>query len=444
MYSEKLQKMLEKLGISTGDSVVVEKEGMKIEGDLMPKTEAGDEDTLVVKMKSGYNAGVKFEKGVAIKKVSERKVSMDFPFANPEIKKGLPEITIIWTGGTIGSKINYQTSGVNSVAMRPAELLYYMPEIKDLANISITNLSAIMSEDLTFVEWQKMAQAVADAVNKGAKGVVIAHGTDTMHYTAAALSFMLGKISAPVIITGSQRSSDRGSSDAFLNFSGAVAAAARSNIGEVCICMHSSSSDDKLMLIRGTKARKMHASRRDAFRPINDRPIGFISHKGYQVSYASEYRKIEPGKITPKTKFEPKVAIVKAYPNSDPEIVEYYSNKGYKGIIIEATGLGHTPVGTSNPAYSWLSHVKKVIDDGLVVGITSQCIYGRVNETVYSNLRLLSKTGAVQCQDMTTETAFVKLGWLLGNYNKEKSKEMLPKNLVGEINDRINYDEFLV
>ncbi len=444
MYSDKLQKMLEKLGIGTGDTIKVESGEVKIEGELMPKTEVGDPDTVIIKMLNGYNLGIKIDKNTKITKVKSTKQLTEFPFVPLVKQKGLPEVDMIWTGGTIGSKIEYKTGAVLHSRVKPEELLYYIPEIKEIANISVDHLFGTASENLSYIEWQKIAEATADGINKGAKGVVIAHGTDTMQYTAAALSFMLGKLSAPVIMTGSQRSGDRGSSDAFFNLAGAVATAARSDIGEVCICMHASSSDDRLMLIRGVKARKMHTSRRDAFRPINDRPIGFVSKNKYEISYSSEYRKVEKGKVEAKTKFEPKVAIVKAYPNSDPEIIGYFKSKGYKGLIIEGTGLGHTPVETAKKEYSWLPHIKRAVDDGLVVGITSQTIYGRTNSNVYTPLRLLSNAGAIHCEDMSTETAYVKLGWLLGNYKADKVKELLVTNLAGEINKRITYDEFLV
>ncbi len=443
MYSTKLSKLFESKKIELGDMIKIETKNTVFEGELMPKTEAGDENTIVIKLKSGYNIGVDSE-GADVTKIASRKVQ-PFPMAKPKTGKGLPKVSVLWTGGTIGSKVDYKTGGVN-VEVKAEELFYYVPELPNTANIELKLLFSIYSEDMSYVEWQKIAEEAAKELNKGMRGIVIAHGTDTMHYTAAALSFMLGNLNAPVVLTGSQRSSDRGSSDAFLNLSAATSFAAKSDIAEVGICMHATSSDDKMSFIRGVKARKMHTSRRDAFRPINDKPIAYSNQNG-DISYTkNEYKKIGSGKekIDLKTKFDPKTALIKIYPNSDPEILEHIVGKGAKGVILEGTGLGHVPVSTTNAGKSWLPHIKKAVDGGVVIGITSQTLYGRVNENVYRNLRLISGAGAVYCEDMLPEVAYVKLGWLLGNHNQEKAKELLNKNIVGEIKKRIEFDEFLV
>jgi glutamyl-tRNA(Gln) amidotransferase subunit D len=269
-------------------------------------------------------------------------------------------------------------------------------------------------------------------------------GTDTMHYTAAALSFMLKDPSGPVVITGAQRSSDRGSSDAFFNLSCAVKIAAESDVAELGICMHDSSSDDRCALIRGTKARKMHTSRRDAFRPINDRPIAYVD-SSLSIRYTNSYRKVGASrkKTEAVTGFEPKVALIKSHPNFDPAIIDIYVEKGFKGIIIEGTGLGHVPASSVHKEYLWLDHLKRAIESGLVVGMTSQCLYGRVHPDVYRNLRLVSNLGVVYCEDMTPEAAYAKLCWLLGNHDAKEAKLMLNRNLVGEIKERTEEDEFL-
>ncbi|EQD35245.1 glutamyl-tRNA(Gln) amidotransferase, subunit D, partial [mine drainage metagenome] len=162
-----------------------------------------------------------------------------------------------------------------------------------------------------------------------------------------------------------------------------------------------------------------------------------------KIVYLSDYRKVERTtgkKVSAETKFEPKVALVKAYPNSDPGVIEYYSGKGYKGIIIEGTGLGHVPTTTSIKEYSWIGNVKKAVDLGIIVAATSQCLYGRVNSNVYRNLRMLRDAGAVYCEDMLPEVAQVKLGVLIGNYGVAKAQEMLNKNMAGEITARTEFD----
>ncbi|MEM0154889.1 MAG: Glu-tRNA(Gln) amidotransferase subunit GatD, partial [Methanothrix sp.] len=360
-------------------------------------------------------------------------------------KKSLPKVTLIYTGGTIGSKLDYKTGGVYML-LKPEELLYEVPELASIAELKVDPLFSISSEDMSYIEWQKIAQRVYEAKKEGSRGVVVTIGTDTMHYASAALSFMLNGISIPVVLTGAQRSSDRGSSDAFMNLFCSVVIAARSEIKGVGICMHKTSSDSECGFIRGTRARKMHTSRRDAFRPINEGYIATVSYSG-DINYLSkEIAKSKDSSVGngPLTGFEKNVALVKAYPNSDPGIIDYYVGKGYKGIIIEGTGLGHTPVSTEHEYYSWLPNIKKAVAKGVIVGMTSQCLYGRVNPNVYRNLRLLSGAGVVYCEDMTPETAYVKLGWLLGNYDAETSRKMLNVNVAGEISARSSYDKFLV
>ena len=444
-YSHGLAALLESKGIKPGDRILISYKGREIEGELMPKPEIGDRDVLVVKLDNGYNFGISY-KNSDISLVSHSKGAISFPKAVVKNRHGLPKVTMIYTGGTIGSRLDYKTGGVYMLT-KPEELLYEVPEISELADMDVVPLMSMASEDMSYLEWKSIAEEAARAANSGSAGVVITHGTDTMHYTSAALSFMLEGIGIPVVLTGAQRSSDRGSSDAFMNLFCSVAYAAKSGIGEVGICMHASSSDDKCMFIRGTKVRKMHTSRRDAFRPINDLPLAFIDSKGaVSPNNSASFRAAagKPHNFKPKLGFEEKTALVKIFPNSDPEVLDFYTGKGYKGIILEGTGLGHLPVSTPHKEFNWLAKVKSAVDSGAVVGIASQCIYGRTNSNVYRNLRLLSNAGAIHCGDMTPETAFVKLGWLLGNHKREEAASLLGKNLVGEINERIRYDQFLV
>ncbi|MCL5430114.1 MAG: Glu-tRNA(Gln) amidotransferase subunit GatD [Candidatus Marsarchaeota archaeon] len=443
MYSENLSSVFEDKEVAVGDTIKIETKEATYEGQLMPNTESNDPNAIIIKLKGGYNIGVLYGDKMKITKVEGRKKQTEFPFAKPEMTKGLPNVTLIWTGGTIGSKVGYDVGGTTT-KVKPEELFYYIPELPKIANITIRHLFSVWSQDLTYMEWQKMASAVADEVNSGAHGVVVSHGTDTMHFTSAALSFMLKDINAPVVLTGAQRSSDRGSSDAFLNLIAAFDIAAKSDIAEVGICMHASGSDDKIQFLRGTKARKMHTSRRDAFRPVNEKPIAFV--KNGEIIYANEYRKMSKTATTAKaiTKFEPHIALVKVFPGSDPEIIEYYLEKGYRGIILEGTGLGHVPIDVEHEGHSWLPHIKNAIASEAVVGMTSQTLYGRVHENVYEPLRVLSDAGVIFCEDMLPETAYVKLGWLLGNHTVKEAKALLNKNIVGEIKERLTYDEFLI
>ena len=395
-------------------------------------------------MKNGYNAGLRFD-GAKITTIRKGGPVHEFPHSKITQKSSLPKVTLIYTGGTIGSKLDYKTGGVYML-LKPEELLYEVPELANVAELKVDPLFSISSEDMSYLEWQKIAKQVYEAEKEGSRGVVVTIGTDTMHYASAALSFMLNGISIPVVLTGAQRSSDRGSSDAFMNLFCSVVLAARSEIKGVGICMHKTSSDDECGFIRGTRARKMHTSRRNAFRPINEGYVATVSYSG-EINYLSkdaEHAKHDKKSKEPMVGFDKNVALVKAYPNSDPGIIDYYVAKGCKGIIIEGTGLGHTPVSTQDEHYSWLPNIKKAVDKGVIVGMTSQCLYGRVNPNVYRNLRLLSGAGVVYCEDMTPETAYVKLAWLLGNYDAITAKKMLNSNLAGEINSRSDYEDFLV
>jgi glutamyl-tRNA(Gln) amidotransferase subunit D len=443
MYSEKVEKLLKEKDIAIGDVVSVKTGKIAVEGELMPRPELGDTSILIIKLKNGYNLGLS-SKGVEIKKISKREGEIKFPSADLTANAALPKVGLIYTGGTIGSKVDYKTGGVYMLT-KPEELLYEIPEISGIANVEVNNLMSVASEDLSHVDWEAMAKAVKEFVDNGASGVIITHGTDTAHYTAAVLSFMLKGIDIPVVITGAQRSSDRGASDAFINFICAARVAAAGSPKGVFLCMHSSSSDDACHLLSGVRARKMHTSRRDAFRPINGKPVAYVFPSG-EIKMVSKTAgaKLQQGKFELKTGFDPLVAMVKAYPGSNPEIIDFYVQKGYHGIIIEGTGLGHTPVSPKNEKLSWLPHIKGAIKKGLIVGMTSQCIYGRVNPNVYRNLRLVSSAGVVYCEDMTPETAYVKLGWLLGNYKPEEAQRLLSQNIAGEIKERTLYDEFLV
>lgn len=441
MYSKEIEEVLRKKEISPGDEVRVTSGRKLFEGILIPKSEFGDPRSLVLKLKSGYNIGVRIEKNAKILKLGEFKESFSFPRLELKQNADLPDVTIITTGGTVGSSVDYITGGVKSVA-DPQELLYAVPELKEIANFKMLSPMRMMSEDMLYKDWQILAHTAAKALS-GSRGVIITQGTDTMHYTSAALSFMLQELPGPVVITGSQRSSDRGSSDAFMNLVCSAHFAAKGDSSEVGVCMHANSSDSFCNFIRGTKVRKMHTTRRDAFRPINNRPIARIEASG-AISYIEEQRKRrnEGAGLRVLSGYEPGVALIKFYPNSDPEIIDYYIGKRYKGLIIEGTGMGHVPVSPTDAKYSWISHIRRAIDSGVIVGMTSQCLNGRVNPNVYSNLRIAANAGAIYCEDMLPEVALIKLGFLLGNHGQLESARLLNKNMVGEITERTEVDWF--
>ncbi|MCD6477319.1 MAG: Glu-tRNA(Gln) amidotransferase subunit GatD [Candidatus Aenigmarchaeota archaeon] len=424
-YSLKVQKALKKIKI--GDKIRIIKNNKEYIGILMPRSELGDLDSIVLKLSNGYNIGIKYEKGVKIEKIGKiKKIKKQ----KIEIKKNsnLPTISIISTGGTIVSKVDYETGGVKALESVD-ELLSNIPELQSIANFRFVQPVNKMSEDMEYTDWQKIAKAVAKELNLG-NAVIVTHGTDTMHYTATALSFMLKNLSKPVVLVGSQRSSDRGSSDAFMNLICATYAAL-SDIGEVVICMHGTINDDYCVLNRGTRVLKMHKTRRDTF--FGDYPLAKVYPNG-RIEILNNYNIKKQGKVIVDTKYEPKVALVIAYPNSDPDILNYYLKKGYKGIIIEGTGMGHVPTNVKN---YWIKTIK-TISKKIPIVIVSQAFYGRINTNVYSNLRILfNETNAIPGEDMLPHVALLKLGFILGHTKKldEIKKEML-KEIVKEISER--------
>ena len=429
--------------IKAGDRIRVAKDGKTYEGVLMPRTGLADSDSYTIKLDNGYNIGID-SKGATIEKIKSAEESTLGRTKESLLKLKFdskkPLISLVATGGTIASRVDYRTGGVYAVE-DPRELLYNIPELADIANIKIISPFRKMSEDMGPEDWIEIAKHVAKELNSGSEGVVVTHGTDTLHYTSAALSFFLKNLTKPVVLAGSQKSSDRGSSDSFQNIICACRIAV-SDIAEVGICMHGSTSDSCNFFIRGTKARKMDTVRRDAFRPINDLPIAFV-WPGGKIEKVGEYRKRSAGKVELDTKFESKIAILKAYPGCDPSIIDYYIGKGYKGFVIEGTGLGHVPTPVSkNP---WTPVIKKHAKNGIPFVVTPQTIYGRINTDVYTNLRILfHDSGAISGQDMTTETAYVKLGWVLGHTKDfEEVRKLILTDLAGEISKRTLPESFL-
>lgn len=430
-YSRKAQKLLEKEDIKEGDKVSAKKGRKSYEGILMPRV-MGDPDVLIIKLDNGYNIGVRAD---SVKKVPGKRALEKFPVGKIEQKKGLPEISILSTGGTIACRVDYVTGGTVP-AFTPEEILYSMPELAEIVGIrSLKQLFQIFSENMKPENWKKMAEETARELNSGSEGVIIFHGTDTMGYSAAALSFMLRGLVKPVVLTGAQRSSDRGSSDTAFNVV-CSAHAAKSDIAEVMTCLHGEMSDSYCLLNRGTKVRKMHASRRDTFRPINDLPIAKIWPDG-RMEKIGRHRLRYTGEVVADTKFEEKVALLKVFPGTDPGIIDFLADKKYRGIVLEATGLGNAP-------NDWLPSIKNAIGNGMVVAYAPQTVYGRLSPFVYESLRRQNALGVVYCEDMLPETAYVKLGWVLGHTkDAEDAKKMMLTNYAGEISERSLSETFL-
>ena len=406
------------------DKVSLETNGVKYEGTLMPS----QTDRIVLKLKNGYNIGIKKE-SASLKLLDKKEEKISHTETgrvekNKNKKEKLPNISILSTGGTIASKIDYRTGAVTS-QFSADDVLSAIPELEEIANYNCRMIYSILSENMRPSYWVELARAVYEEIKNGADGVIITHGTDTMMYTAAALSFMI-ETPVPIVLVGSQRSADRPSSDNAMN---AICAAkvATSDIAEVCVVMHGSTSDEFCYIHRGTKVRKMHTSRRDAFQSINARPIGRVEYPSGEIKMLSPFVKRGEKKLAINDKLESKCALIKYITGASNESLLFHSGSGYKGIVIEGTGLGHVST-------EWIPLIKTVTDAGIPVVMTSQCINGRVCDRVYDTGRDILKAGAIESEDMLSEVALVKLMWVLGQTKDiEKVTAMMHTNIAGEL-----------
>jgi len=426
-----------------GDLVFVKTKEYSIEGFFV---ENPDENVLVIKLKSGYNIGIDKKDVVSVKvlekfrgkKVSVRKEVQD---------KSLPKVSLIHTGGTIASKVDYKTGGVIA-KISEGELLELYPELKDFVNVKTVKLFNLQSEMMRFHHFNEIIKAVVGEVNSGVDGVIVSHGTDFMHYSSAALSFALDNLGVPVLFVGSQRSSDRGSTDARLNLLSAAFFIANSDFSGVGLCMHENTSDTSCFVLPGLKSRKMHTSRRDAFRPINTDVIAKVSYEEGKIDFLSNYEKKNKRKKVGFKLFNEKLKIgfLKNHPNMCVEELERFSD--FDGLVLEGSGLGHLQNLKMDKFTLENEKIQKCLEKmckKVFVVVSSQCVYGRVNLNVYSPLRLLKGAGVSgHLSDMTSETAFIKVAWLLSNYKRGECGVLFEKNLKGEISDRSTYNQFLI
>ncbi len=435
-YSGLARETLAKAGARIGERIRVDlKRGNSrevVEGLLMPRYHTEREDNYVVlKLKTGYNVGVRIDSST---KVTVLGKGEEPHFTRPPLpaqRPGLPKVSIISTGGTIASKVDYRTGAVKP-ALEAEDLYSVVPELADLAEIDAKVLFSVFSENIGPQQWTKVADFVAEQVRSGADGVVIAHGTDTLGYTAAALSFALKGLPKPVVLVGSQRSSDRPSSDAATNLIAATAVAGQAPFAEVVVAMHDWISDERVAVHRGTRVRKCHTSRRDAFRSVNTQPIAYydLPHRAIELT-DGEYAKREASsgwKV--RSQFDPNVALIKFHPGLSVGVIDWATASGYKGIVLEGSGLGHV-------SELLFPALERAVKEGIVVGMCSQCIWGRVHMNVYSTGRDLLRMGVLALGDMLSETALVKMMWAFGQEkNPEEVKKIMITNVAGEFSSR--------
>ena len=414
-----------------GDKIKLILENKQETGILLDSHEPG---IILIKLNTGYNIGIKKTQIQEIKLLKEKNEDKEKKEIKTSGKK--PLIHFYLTGGTISSKLDPKTGGVKDLT-KPEEFFKLYPEILKIADIKIHSPFTKWSENMNFSDWAKLAKQIEKSLNnKEVKGVIISHGTDFLHYTSAALSFMLGKLNKPVILTYSQRSSDRGSSDARLNLI-CSAKMALSQIAEVMIIGHANTNDEYCHALIGTKCRKNHTSRRDAFRPINTKPAAKIWPDKIQI-IKKGLNKRNKEKVKADTEYQEKIGLIKFYPGQNPDILNYYQKKGYKGLIIEMSGLGHV---ITNGKNNWIPNLKQQIKKGMIICAAAQTLSGRLHPYVYESARRIKQTGVIYLEDMLPETAYVKLGWVLGHKKWRGStatKKKMKENTAKEYNKTLN------
>ncbi|MFX1256477.1 MAG: Glu-tRNA(Gln) amidotransferase subunit GatD [Promethearchaeota archaeon] len=426
-YKNESKKLLEKNKIDIWDIIQIKTDKSNYEGILLPRNEYSAPDYIEIKLENNYNIGINASKIIEIKKIGKKEAHYKIPEKKFPINKNLFNITLLGTGGTVASRLDY-TTGAVIPSFTPGELFSAVPELAEICNLETEIVFEILSENMKPEYWQKLAEKVAEAANSGKDGIIIGHGTDTMGYTGAALSFMLKNLSIPVVLVGSQRSSDRPSSDAALNLINAAIVAC-SDIAEVVISMLGSSAHDYGLIHRGTLVRKMHSSFRNAFRTIDDIPLGMIKKRTITM-FKNNYRKRTKSETEALTNFEKKVALLYSYPGMKSEIIDYYVDKGYKGIVFAGTGLGHV----STSVYE---SIERAIQEEITVLMTTQTLHGFVGMNVYSTGRELQNIGVIPVRNLLPEVGYVKLGWVLGQTNDPvEIKALLLKNVAGEFLER--------
>ena len=440
-YKGKGKSLLKKNKIDIWDILEIITDRGNFEGILLPRSEYSNPDFIEIKLKNSYNVGINISNIIEIKKIGRKEAHYKIPEKEFPKNKKLPNIKLLGTGGTVASRLDY-TTGAVIPSFTPGELFSAVPELAEICNLETEIVFEILSENMRPEYWQQLAQKVEKAANSGIDGVVISHGTDTMGFTGAALSFMLKDLSIPVVLVGSQRSSDRPSSDAAMNLINA-ATVATSDIAEVVVCMLGSSAHDYGLIHQGTLVRKMHSSIRHTFRTIDDIPLGMIQNRKIKM-FKNYYRRRNKSKTKALTQFEKKVALIYSYPGMDNDIINFYIDKNYKGIVIAGTGLGHVST-------EIFESVKRAIQEGITVLMTVQTLHGFTGMNVYSTGRELQNLGVIPGRNLLPETGYIKLGWVLGQTNSlQEIKELLLKNIAGEFIEReipiafnYNIDELL-
>jgi glutamyl-tRNA(Gln) amidotransferase subunit D len=428
---------LKKFNTRVWGQTVVETTRGTFTGTVLPRSENDDDKHIVVKIPTGYNIGVDIRTITDMKETGYKKAVYKIPEKEFPITPGLPKVKLLGTGGTIASRLDYRTGAVIP-AFSPGELYGAVPELADICNLETEKIFAVFSENMGPKQYIALSQAIGKEIEKGIDGIVIGHGTDTLHHTGAVLTFMCQNLPVPVILVGSQRSSDRPSSDAALNLMHAMTAAGRSDIAEVMVCMFGPTSDEYGLLHKGTRVRKMHSSYRSTFRTIGDVPVAMISRKKITPIHKSYNKRRNDRNVNIFPYFSDEVTMLYYYPGMKPDVMDAMIDAGYRGIIIVGTGLGHV----NKELYPAIVRAK---EKGVHVFMTLQTIWGFVHMFVYDTGRDMMAKGVIPCGNMLPEVAWVKLSWILGQTNDPvKVRQMMLTPINDEITLREPYNGYLV
>jgi len=406
-------------------------------GIILPRSENDDDRHIVLKLATGYNVGLAVATVTGMKECGYKEAHYKIPEKEFPFSPDKPNVKLFGTGGTIASRLDYRTGAVIP-AFSPGELYGAVPELADICNLTTEKLFAVFSENMGPQQYITLAKNIGKEIENGIDGIMVGHGTDTMHHTAAALSYMIQNPPVPIILVGSQRSSDRPSSDAALNLMHSAKAAAESDIAEVQVCMFGPTSDKYGLLHRGTRVRKMHSSYRSTFRTIGDLPLARVDRESITPIKHIYNRRRKDHKVTVLPYFEERVALVYYYPNMHPDIIDSLVSSGYRGIVIAGTGLGHI----NKPVYP---AIKRAAEAGVAMYMTVQTLWGYVHMFVYDTGRDLMALGLIPCENMLPEVAYIKLGWVLGQTDDLKEvKRLMLTPIAGDITEREPYDGYLI
>ncbi len=437
-YRDACLALMKRFEVTVWSEVRVRTTRGEFEGLLLPRSETSDKDHLVLKLNSGYNIGIRHDTVEAIEKTGYREAHYKIPEKEFPVDPAKPRVKLFGTGGTIASRLDYRTGAVIP-AFSPGELYGSVPELADICNLETEKLFGVFSENMGPEQYLILAERVGLAIREGYDGVVIGHGTDTMHHTAAALSFMVQRPPVPIVMVGSQRSSDRPSSDAALNLISATYTAACGPIAEVLVCMFGPTSDQYNLLHRGTRVRKMHSSYRSTFRTLGDIPLAMVE-RGKITPLKTEYQPRRADRdVIVQAAFEERVTLTYYYPGMHPDVVEALVDRGYKGIVIAGTGLGHV----NRKIYPALEYAR---DAGVQVYMTLQTLWGFVQMHVYETGREILGLGVIPLANMLPEVAFIKLGWALGVHpdDPEACRTLMTTPIAGEMTEREPHDGYLI